>query len=119
MPERQAALDLMKEVGLGYLQLGQSSDTLSGGESQRLKLVTRLIKARSDNNLYLFDEPTTGLHFEDVKCLIGLFHRLADVGHTLAIIEHNPDIIKNADYIITLGPGGGEQGGRIMAFGAR
>jgi excinuclease ABC subunit A len=108
-------LEQMQAVGLGYLQLGQAANTLSTGEAQRLKLVTELIKGKSKNNLYFFDEPTTGLHFEDIKKLLGLFHRLVEAGHTLVVIEHHPDIIKNADYVIELGPEGGESGGYIVA----
>lgn len=107
-------LSLMDEVGLGYLKLGQPANTLSGGEAQRLKLVTQLITGKGINNLYLMDEPTTGLHFDDVARLLSLFHRLADAGHTLLVIEHHPDIIKNADYTIELGPQGGDQGGFII-----
>jgi excinuclease ABC subunit A len=113
-----AGLKMMEDVGLGYCRLGQPANTLSGGESQRLKLVTQLIKGiDGKRNLYLFDEPTTGLHFEDIRRLLSLFHRLADAGHTLVVIEHNPDIIKNADYIIDLGPEGGDGGGLILAQG--
>ncbi|MDQ1350545.1 MAG: excinuclease subunit, partial [Acidobacteriota bacterium] len=107
-------LEQMEVVGLGYLQLGQPGNTLSAGECQRLKLVTELIKGKSKNNLYFFDEPTTGLHFEDIKKLLGLFHRLVEAGHTLVVIEHHPDIIKNADYVIELGPEGGNLGGYIV-----
>ncbi len=111
-------LEQMETVGLGYLQLGQPANTLSGGECQRLKLVTELIKGKSKNNLYFFDEPTTGLHFEDIKKLLGLFHRLVEAGHTLVVIEHHPDIIKNADYVIELGPEGGDLGGYVVSAGA-
>ncbi|MCP4217930.1 MAG: ATP-binding cassette domain-containing protein, partial [bacterium] len=103
-------LETMEAVGLGYLQLGRPGGTLSGGEAQRLKLVTRLIKDTKGTNIYLFDEPTTGLHFRDVKQLLVLFHKLVDAGHTLLVIEHHPDIIKNADYIIDMGPEGGDRG---------
>jgi excinuclease ABC subunit A len=116
-PAVRSVLEQMEAVGLGYLRLGQPGNTLSGGEVQRLKLVTELIKGKSKNVLYLFDEPTTGLHFEDVRRLLGLFHRLVDAGHTLLVIEHHPDIIKNADYVIDLGPEGGDRGGRIVAQG--
>jgi excinuclease ABC subunit A len=116
-PVIRGILGRMEEVGLGYLRLGQSLGSLSGGESQRLKLVTELLKGKGVGNLYFFDEPTTGLHFEDVGKLLGLFHGLIEAGHTLVVIEHHPDIIKSADHIIDLGPGGGEHGGRIIASG--
>jgi excinuclease ABC subunit A len=105
----------MLAVGLGYLQLGQPANTLSGGESQRLKLVTELIKGKNKNNLYFLDEPTTGLHFQDIHRLLEVFHRLIEAGHTLVVIEHHPDIIKNADYVIELGPEGGDGGGYVIA----
>ncbi|MCP5103205.1 MAG: excinuclease ABC subunit UvrA, partial [bacterium] len=111
-------LRMMEEVGLGYLQLGQGANTLSGGEAQRLKLVKELMHAGEAKNLYLLDEPTTGLHMEDVERLLGLFHRLADAGHTLLVIEHHPEVMKQGDYIIDLGPEGGKEGGEITAMGA-
>jgi excinuclease ABC subunit A len=113
----QGQLRMMEKVGLGYLQLGQSLDTLSGGESQRLILAYELMKPVKANTLYLFEEPSTGLHFRDIEYLMELFHELADRGHTLVVIEHDPDIIINADWIIDLGPAGGDQGGNVVAEG--
>jgi excinuclease ABC subunit A len=110
-------LKLMEKVGLGYLKLGQSLDTLSGGESQRLMLATELIKPAKGKNIYLFEEPSTGLHFLDIIQLNKLFRSLADSGHTLMIIEHDPEIILQADWIIDLGPEGGDQGGSVVAQG--
>jgi len=110
-------LRTMREVGLGYLTLGQPSTTLSGGEAQRVKLTRELGKLTTGGTLYILDEPTTGLHFDDVKKLLRIFHSLADMGNTLVIIEHNLEVIKNADYIIDLGPEGGDEGGRLVACG--
>ncbi|WBL31338.1 excinuclease ABC subunit UvrA [Candidatus Phytoplasma sacchari] len=110
-------LKILKEVGLGYIYLGQNSDTLSGGEAQKIKLAVELNKKISPNNLYIFDEPTIGLHTEDIKKLIEIIHRITKKKATIITIEHNLDIIKNADYIIDLGPGGGEDGGNIIAQG--
>jgi len=104
-------------VGLGYIKLGQSSTTLSGGESQRIKLATELARADTGNTLYILDEPTTGLHFEDIRVLLGVLNKLVDKGNTVIVIEHNLDIIKCADYIIDMGPEGGERGGTILATG--
>src|SRR5205823_3910386 len=114
-------LDVLDEVGLGYLRLGQPLNTLSGGESQRLKLVRHLteIGARSADNgkLFIFDEPTTGLHFDDVAILMRLFQRLVDAGNTIVVIEHNLEVIKCADWIIDLGPEAGDEGGELVAAG--
>jgi excinuclease ABC subunit A len=109
-------IEVLQEVGLGYIKLGQSSTTLSGGESQRVKLATELARIDTGNTLYVLDEPTTGLHFEDIRVLLGVLNKLVDKGNTI-IIEHNLDIIKCADYIIDLGPEGGAAGGQIMATG--
>ncbi len=108
---------VMQEVGLGYIQLGQSATTLSGGEAQRIKLATELSRRDTGRTFYLLDEPTTGLHFEDVRKLLEVLHRLVARGNTVAVIEHNLDVIKNADWIIDLGPEGGDKGGKIVAEG--
>jgi excinuclease ABC subunit A len=110
-------LQIMEKVGLGYLLLGQSLVDLSGGESQRLILASELMKPVKANTLYLFEEPSSGLHFMDIEYQMKLFHELADRGHTLMVIEHDPDIIINADWIIDLGPGGGDHGGYVVAQG--
>ena len=110
-------IKVLQEVGLGYIKLGQSSTTLSGGESQRVKLATELARADTGNTVYVLDEPTTGLHFEDIRILLGVLNKLADKGNTIIVIEHNLDIIKCADYIIDLGPEGGEKGGNILTTG--
>lgn len=110
-------IKMLQEVGLGYIKLGQSSTTLSGGESQRVKLSTELARNDTGNTIYILDEPTTGLHFEDIRVLLGVLNKLVDKGNTVIVIEHNLDIIKCADHIIDIGPEGGEGGGRILATG--
>ena len=117
IPNVHNRLQTLVDVGLGYIHLGQSATTLSGGEAQRMKLARELSKRQTGRTLYLLDEPTTGLHFDDVRKLLEVLHRLADLGNTVVIIEHNLDIIRNADYILDLGPEGGEGGGRIIAHG--
>ena len=107
----------LQDVGLGYIKLGQSSTTLSGGESQRVKLATELARPGTGNTLYILDEPTTGLHFEDVRVLMGVLRRLVDKGNTVIIIEHNPDVIRSCDYIVDMGPDGGREGGTLVATG--
>ena len=107
----------LQDVGLGYIKLGQSSTTLSGGESQRVKLATELARPGTGKTLYILDEPTTGLHFEDVRVLMGVLRRLVDKGNTVIIIEHNPDVIRSCDYLIDMGPDGGRDGGTVVATG--
>ena len=107
----------LQDVGLGYIKLGQSSTTLSGGESQRVKLATELARPSTGKTLYILDEPTTGLHFEDVRVLMGVLRRLVDKGNTVIIIEHNPDVIRSCDYLIDMGPDGGRDGGTVVATG--
>ena len=117
VPSIRMKLQTLSEVGLGYVHLGQSATTLSGGEAQRIKLARELSRRATGRTLYILDEPTTGLHFEDVKRLLEVLHRLTDRGNTVIVIEHQVDVIKTADWIIDLGPEGGEQGGRIVAQG--
>jgi len=117
VPSIRARLQTLSDVGLGYIHLGQSATTLSGGEAQRVKLATELSKRDTGRTLYILDEPTTGLHFEDVRMLLGVLHRLVDKGNTVVVIEHNLDVIKTADWIIDLGPEGGAGGGRIVVAG--
>jgi len=117
IPQVKQKLQTLVDVGLGYIHLGQSAVTLSGGEAQRIKLARELSKRQTGKTLYLLDEPTTGLHFDDVRKLLDVLHRLTDLGNTVIIIEHNLDVIRNADWILDLGPEGGEEGGRIVAQG--
>jgi len=117
IPQVKQKLQTLVDVGLGYIELGQSAVTLSGGEAQRIKLARELSKRQTGRTLYLLDEPTTGLHFDDVKKLLEVLHRLTDLGNTIIIIEHNMDVIRNADWLIDLGPEGGEEGGRLVAQG--
>jgi excinuclease ABC subunit A len=117
VPLIKKKLETLVDVGLGYIKLGQNAVTLSGGEAQRIKLSKELSKKTNQNTLYLLDEPTTGLHFHDVKQLIKVLIRLRDEGNTIVIIEHNLDVIKTADWIIDLGPEGGDKGGEIVAEG--
>lgn len=117
IPKIQRKLQTLFDVGLGYIKLGQSATTLSGGEAQRVKLSSELSRKSTGRTLYILDEPTTGLHFDDVKKLLAVLNRLTDGGNTVVVIEHNLDVIKTADYIIDLGPEGGDQGGRVIAKG--
>jgi excinuclease ABC subunit A len=117
VPAVRSRLDVLREVGLDYLTLGQSGTTLSGGEAQRVRLARELAKRATGRTLYVLDEPTTGLHFEDVRRLLDVLGRLVDAGNTVLLIEHNLDVIRAADYVIDLGPGGGDSGGRIVAAG--
>ncbi|HEY2914461.1 MAG TPA: excinuclease ABC subunit UvrA, partial [Candidatus Angelobacter sp.] len=117
IPQIRQKLQTLDDVGLGYIKLGQSAVTLSGGEAQRMKLAKELSKRQTGRTLYLLDEPTTGLHFEDVSKLLEVIHRLTDLGNSVIIIEHNLDVIRNADWIVDLGPEGGEDGGRVVAQG--
>ena len=110
-------IKVLQDIGLGYIKLGQPSSTLSGGENQRVKLATELSKKDTGKTLFIFDEPTTGLHFEDINVLLGVLNRLVDKGNTVLVIEHNLDVIKSADYVIDMGPGGGKNGGNIIATG--
>lgn len=117
VPSIAQKLKALLDVGLGYVTLGQSSVTLSGGESQRMKLSAELSKKSTGKTLYILDEPTTGLHSEDIKVLLGVLQKLVDAGNTVLVIEHNLDVLKSADYLFDLGPEGGERGGRILSEG--
>ncbi|HMN19398.1 MAG TPA: excinuclease ABC subunit UvrA [Candidatus Moranbacteria bacterium] len=117
-PKIAEPLKVLEDVGLGYIELGQSATTLSGGEAQRIKLASELARRATGDTLYILDEPTTGLHFDDIKKLLNVLNRLVDAGNTVVVIEHNMDVIKTADWIIDMGPEGGEGGGRIMVTGA-
>jgi excinuclease ABC subunit A len=117
-PRVHAKLETLNDVGLGYIHLGQSATTLSGGEAQRVKLATELSKRDTGRTLYILDEPTTGLHFEDVRLLLEVLHRLVEKGNTVVVIEHNLDVVKTADWVIDLGPEGGDAGGRVVVAGS-
>jgi excinuclease ABC subunit A len=117
IPKIFRKLETLQEVGLGYIRMGQPATTLSGGEAQRMKLASELSKRSTGNTFYILDEPTTGLHFEDVRKLLSVLHRLVDAGNTVLVIEHNLDVVKTADYLIDMGPEGGDKGGRVIAYG--
>ena len=117
VPKLKRKLETLYNVGLGYIRLGQSAVTLSGGEAQRVKLSTELSKVQTGKTIYILDEPTTGLHFEDTKMLLKVLNQLVDKGNTVIVIEHNLDVIKTADWLIDLGPEGGDEGGKIIAEG--
>ena len=117
IPGIKRKLDTLHDVGLGYIRLGQPATTLSGGEAQRVKLSSELQKRQTGKTFYILDEPTTGLHFEDVRQLLVVLQRLVDAGNTVLVIEHNLDVVKSADRIIDLGPEGGDRGGNIVATG--
>jgi excinuclease ABC subunit A len=117
VPSILRKIKVLQDVGLGYIRLGQSSTTLSGGESQRVKLATELAKKDTGDTLYILDEPTTGLHFEDIRVLMKVIDRLVDKGNTVIVIEHNLDVLKMADYVIDMGPEGGRAGGQVVCCG--
>ncbi len=117
VPQILNKIKVLQDVGLGYIKLGQPSTTLSGGESQRVKLATELSKRDTGKTVYILDEPTTGLHFEDIRVLMSVLNRLVDKGNTIIVIEHNLDVIKMADYVIDMGPEGGKNGGTVLSIG--
>jgi len=117
VPPIRQKLETLRDVGLDYIHLGQSATTLSGGEAQRIKLAKELARRATGRTFYILDEPTTGLHFDDIKKLLGVLGRLADAGNTIVVIEHNLDVVKTADYLIDLGPEGGDRGGNVVAKG--
>ena len=117
IPKIKEKLQTLHQVGLGYIKLGQSAPTVSGGEAQRVKLAGELSRRGTGRTLYILDEPTTGLHFADIEKLLGVLFRLRDAGNSVLVIEHNLDVVKMADYIIDLGPEGGERGGKVIASG--
>ena len=117
IPQIKRQLQILTDVGLGYIRLGQPAPTLSGGEAQRVKLARELGKRPTGRTLYLLDEPTTGLHFDDINKLINVLNRLVEGGNTVVVVEHNMDVIKVADYVIDLGPEGGDKGGEVVATG--
>jgi excinuclease ABC subunit A len=116
-PSLSRALDTLADVGLGYMKLGQPATTLSGGEAQRVKLSRELSKVQTGRTLYVLDEPTTGLHFEDIQKLLSVLARLVDAGNSVVVIEHNMDVVKCADWVVDLGPEGGARGGMLIAEG--
>jgi len=118
IPQIKTKLQTLIDVGLTYIKLGQSATTLSGGEAQRIKLAKELSKRATGRTIYILDEPTTGLHFEDVRKLLDVLHQLVSLGNTVLVVEHNLDVIKSADWIIDLGPEGGEEGGRVVVEGS-
>jgi len=117
IPPIASHLQTLFDVGLGYVRLGQPATTLSGGEAQRVKLASELRKRATGQTVYILDEPTTGLHFDDIRRLLDVLHRLVDKGNTVIVIEHNLDVIKTADHLLDLGPEGGNAGGRVLATG--
>ena len=117
VPSVRRKIETLNDVGLSYIKLGQPSTELSGGEAQRIKLATELSKRSTGKTIYILDEPTTGLHFADVHKLVDILHKLAEGGNTVVVIEHNLDVIKTADYIIDMGPEGGDRGGTVIAKG--